>query len=388
MRPAPGDFPGSIAIAGAWGYIGRKFLDAAIRRGLRPYVHDPGPAPVDIDPGQYIRVDDEAAFYRLDAELFHLAVHPEHRREELLLARDRPTLILDEKPMAEPERPGRCRAIVEAVDASRALVLYDFPELFDPLTEEVLAFLRGFREVRLTGLSLRRSKDREDPANPRNAKRMVPIQYQETVHCLAFALYILMAVSGEPGSALTGGVRLEGESSPYRPPNPEAYPYVVDGRCRYRMTLGGVPIEGLTDFTRGAEWAKRRIIRGIGDGVPFAIEVSFLEGAKSIRIDGLDRPCDPAADSYDGVLARAWRWAREVDRDSLMRGPYPNPRFARATYGLSAALWGSCRDGRGLEFDSLDHLNGWDAGFAAEVPRLARYGVDPPRPPGACGRPG
>ena len=40
----------SIAIAGAWGYIGRKVLDAALGRGLRTYVFDPGPAPTDFDP--------------------------------------------------------------------------------------------------------------------------------------------------------------------------------------------------------------------------------------------------------------------------------------------------------------------------------------------------
>ena len=33
-------FPESIAIAGAWGYIGRKFIDAARSLGMRIYVHD------------------------------------------------------------------------------------------------------------------------------------------------------------------------------------------------------------------------------------------------------------------------------------------------------------------------------------------------------------
>ena len=73
-------FPGSIAIAGAWGYIGRKFLDVALARGLKTFVYDPGPPPDDVDLGRLTRVADEAEFYRLEAELFHLAVHPEHRR--------------------------------------------------------------------------------------------------------------------------------------------------------------------------------------------------------------------------------------------------------------------------------------------------------------------
>jgi predicted dehydrogenase len=284
-------------------------------------------------------------------------------------------LILNEKPMAEPHRPETCRRLVEAADASRAVMLYDFPELFDPLTERVLGHLEQFRDVRLTGLSVQRSKDREDPGNPRNEKRMVPIQYQETVHCLAFALYLLAALKGGVANCLDGGVTVEGESEPYRPPNPEAYPYVVDGRCRYAMTLAGVRVEGLTDFKRGAEWAKRRVIRGVGDGEPFEIDVSFLEGKKHLRINGEDRSCDPNGSSYEHILATAFRWSREVDRTRLMSGLYPNPRFTRVTYQLSSALWRSCRDRGAVAFGSAADLDGWDAGFAAELPRLGRYGT-------------
>ena len=167
---------------------------------------------------------------------------------------------------------------------------------------------------------------------------MVPIQYQESVHCLAFVLHLLSAVRGGVAAALADGVRLEARSDPYEPPNPEAYPYVVNGRCRFRATFGDLRVEGLTDFKRGAEWAKRRVIRGIGDGRPFEIEVSYLEGRKSLRIDGDDQPCDPSASSYEHVLATATRWARQVGRDGLMTGLYPNPRFTHVTYQLSAAL--------------------------------------------------
>jgi hypothetical protein len=369
-----GPFPGSIAIAGAWGYIGRKFLDVTLARGLRTYVFDPGPAPVDVDLSRLTLVGDEAAFHRLDADLYHLAVHPEHRRTDLLLARDEPLLILNEKPMAEPHRPETCRRVVEATDASRAVMLYDFPELFDPLTERIFAYLKQFRDVRLTGVFLQRSKDREDPRNPRNEKRMVPIQYQESVHCLAFVLYVLAALEGGLQRCLDGGVTVEGESEPYRPPNPEVYPYVVDCRCRYSMTLGGVRVDGLTDFKRGAEWAKRRVIRGVGDGEPFEIDVSYLEGGKHLRVNGEDLPCDPNASSYEHVLATAFRWFGEVDRTRLMSGLYPNPRFTRVTYQLSSALWRSCRDRRAVAFGSASDLDAWDAGFAAELPRLGRYG--------------
>ena len=339
------DFPTSIAIAGAWGYIGRRFLDVALAHGLRTYVYDPGPAPADVDLGRLTHVTDEAAFYRLDADLFHLAVHPEHRRLDRLLRRPEPLLILTEKPMAEPGRPEECRAIIAAADVSSSITLYDFPELFDPLTARLLDFLAGFKSVRLTEIYVQRSKDREDPANPRNYKRMVPIQYQETVHCFAFALYVTAAVHGGTDAVLGGGVTLAGESERYDPPNPDAYAAPVDGRCRFRAVLGGVRVDGYTDFKRGAPWAKRRIVRGIGDGAPFEVDLSYLEGQKYLRVNGVEQPCDPRANSYAHVLTTATRWARQVGRERVMAGLYPNPRFAYAAYRLSSALWQSCRDG-------------------------------------------
>lgn len=376
-RPTSGEppdpFPRSIAIAGAWGYIGRKFLDVALARGLTTFVHDPGPTPPDVDPDRITRVDDAEAFHRLDADLFHLAVHPEHRRVDLLLDRREPLLILNEKPMAEPSDPEHCRRMVEAIADSPAIMLYDFPELFDPLTARIVAHLNRYRDVQITDIFLRRSKDREDPANRRNDKRMVPIQYQESVHCLAFALDLTASVAGGLDRLLARGVRLAGESDPYVPPNPGIYPHVVDGRCRYRGDLGGVAIEGITDFKRGAPWAKTRIIRGLGDGEPFEIDASYLEGSKHLRIDGVEQPCDPTSNSYEHVLATAWRWARDLGRDRLMGGLYPHPGFTRLTYQLSAALWRSCHDRAEIAFDSAEALLAWDARFAAEVPRFRRY---------------
>jgi predicted dehydrogenase len=344
MNTRPDGLPASVAIAGAWGYIGRKFLDVALGRGLTAYVYDPGPAPADVDIGRLTRVLDEATFYRLPADLFHLALHPEHRRLDLLLARREPLLILNEKPMALPERPEDCQRIVDAVDHSPAIVFYDFPELFDPLTARVLDHLAGFSEVQLTGFFVQRSKDREDPGLPRNYKRMVPIQYQETVHCLAYVLYVLAAAKGGVPAALADEVVLAGESDRYAPPNPDAYRYPVDGRCRFTGSISGVPFEGLTDFKRGAPWVKRRVIRGIGDGTPFEIDVSYLEGRKALRVDGVAQPWNLESDSYEHVLRTATRWARQYDRPGLMDGLFPNPRFTLAAYQLSAALWRSCRD--------------------------------------------
>jgi predicted dehydrogenase len=369
MNPPRDDLPRSIAIAGAWGYIGRKFLDMALANGLTTYVYDPGPAPVDVDLDRLTSIPLEAEFYRLPAELFHLAVHPEHRRMDLLLARGEPLLILNEKPMAAPERPEQCRQVIDAVDSSPAIVLYDFPELFDPLTARIVDFLTGFQVVSLEEIYVQRSKDREDPANPRNYKRMVPIQYQETVHCLAFVLHVLAARTGSLQTALSGGVRISGGSDPYEPPNPEAYPEVVDGRCRFQAAFGDVRVEGYTDFKRGAAWAKRRVISGIGDGATFEIDASYLEGGKSLRINGIDQSWDRESNSYEHVVRTALQWSRKFGRDRLMEGLFPNPRFARRTYQLSAALWRSCRERREIVFHSPEELDSWNAEFVASTLR-------------------
>ncbi len=363
MRSNPQLLPRSIAIAGAWGYIGRKFLDVALDRGMTTFVHDPGPMPTDLDPGQFVRIEHPSDFDRVEADLFHLAVHPEHRRLGPLLDRDRPPLILVEKPMAEPGHLEACRRVVDAVGASAATVLYDFPELYDPITAVVLERLASYRELRLTGISVQRSKDREDPANPRNYKRMVTIQYQESVHCLAFILRVLGAVRGSARAALAEGLRIEGVAEVYDPPNPDAYPDLVDGRCRFQGSFGGVRVKGLTDFKRGAPWEKRRVIQGVGDGRPFLIEASYLEGKKGLRIDGVDQPRDPSASSYESVLVTYTDWSRRFDRLELMTGLFPNPDFALLTYQLSTALWRSCRDRTALSFRDAEDLEAWDGGF-------------------------
>jgi hypothetical protein len=121
------------------------------------------------------------------------------------------------------------------------------------------------------------------------------------------------------------------------------------------------------------------VIRGVGDGQPFEIEASYLEGKKGLRIDGFDQDCDPLANSYESVLATVADWSRRYDRPSLMNGLFPNPGFARLTYQLSAALWRSCRDRALFTFRDAEDLESWDAEYAKEVAWLPRYEPDPGR---------
>lgn len=373
MRP----YPESLAIAGAWGYIGRRFLDAAQRRRIRTWVLDPGEAPADIDLQSMTRVVDEAEFYGLPAEMFHLAMHPEQRGKALDLLLARPDLerlaILNEKPMAAPEDPQQCQRLLDAVAQSGALMLFDFPELFDPLTERILNHLAVYKNVQITDVYVRRGKDREDRQNPRNYKRIVPIQYQESVHCLAFVLYLLGRLRGNLDAIFSAGLTLRGEARPYSPPNPQIYPYVVDGWCSYHLALGPIRVDGQTDFKAGAEGIKQRVIVGSGDGRPFHIEVDFQEGRKRLTIDGMDQTLDPAANSYENVLRTYTRWRHASSREELMGQVYPNPAFARVAFQLSSVLWRCCHDRQPIHLATLSDLLAFDAGFGEAVPSLGTY---------------
>lgn len=368
----------SIAITGGWGYIGRKLLDAAIRLGLEVSVHDPAPVPADVDRRRVRVIDDPEAFYRAPVELFHVALHPDQRRaalEALLVQRrDESLSILVEKPMALPERPGDCRETIRWIERSRSVVLYDFPELFDPITEKILALLGRFRRVEIDRIELVRSKDREDPANPRNFKRMVTIQYQEAVHCLAFALRVLAAARGAFGAALADGLTAEATAEPYRPPNPDLYPRQVDGMVRYRLAVGPTMIDGIADFRRGARWAKRRVIHGRGDGRPLRIECDFLEGGRRLLVDGRSDETITKRNSYIEVIRAFGRWRRERTRDELHEGIWPNARLAHLAYQLSGVLWHAGFHGKPVAVAGLDELLDFESGYAHAVERLPRDG--------------
>lgn len=372
----------SIAIAGAWGYIGQKFLQAAQSLDWQWYAHDPGPIPPGIDESRCI--PDASEFYSLPVGMFHLATHPEHRQAAMksLLARNPtdPLLVLCEKPMAEPEHPEHCAETCAAVERSSAVVLYDFPELYDPMFWRIMQFLRSFKRVQIDSIHLSRCKDREDPRIPRNYKRMVPIQYQETVHCFAFALFLLAQFSESFEEVLSQGFEIQGYANEYCPPNPQDYPYAVDGMCNYEGRIGQTTLEGRTDFLSGACWEKQRVIRGVADGQRFAITADFLEGMKKLWIEGVLQPPLQQTNSYEEVLKTCTRWYRDVPALTLKNGCYPNASLARLAYQLSSVLWRACRHGRRTVLPSLDDVLGYDARFSEAIPTFPRCQsrFDPP----------
>jgi predicted dehydrogenase len=366
----------SLAIAGAWGYIGRKFIDAGLDLDLDVSVLDPGPTPDDV-PIERLKHFTDDSFYEQPADLFHLALHPEHRdvalQRLLQRATHEPLAILNEKPMATPERPQDCTRLIDAVARTQALLLFDFPELFDPLTTRVVEALQGLGQVDIDSIVIQRSKDREDPGNRRNDKRMVHIQYQESVHCMAWILFVMGQLRGGAEAALADGVRVSAQARPYAPPNPQDYSYVVDGCVDYEMSLGSTRIEGRTDFTRGAPWAKTRLVRGRANGQPFELDMDYLEGKKRLCIDGVDQDVDPSGSSYEGVLRTYDRWLGLGSTELNSATRYPNAAFAHLTYQLSSLLWRSSHEGAPLTRTSARDLLGFDAGFAAAASSFGRY---------------
>ena len=107
-----------------------QVLDAAQQLELPTIVHDPGPVPGDLSMQRVDLIDDADAFYRSSADLFHLALHPEHRAHGLNVLLEcsgtEPILILCEKPMADPSRPMDCAAMVDSIQRSQATVSVRF----------------------------------------------------------------------------------------------------------------------------------------------------------------------------------------------------------------------------------------------------------------------
>ncbi len=223
--------------------------------------------------------------------------------------------------------------------------MFDFIELFDELTLRVHRFLGGFRHVTLNNVQMCRAKDREDPSNPRNYKIIVPIQYQETVHCIAYLFSLLAHLPLGLEDALSSGVQVSGNSELYRPPNPQDYPIPVDGKLDADVRIGKTSVQLHTNFKAGAALTKRRIIEGEGDGKPFRIEAEHLEGHKYLIINDVRENFPPDADAYHQVLERSLHWTTRYDHETLTTNlRYPNASFAWYTYLLSAMLWDSCAE--------------------------------------------
>lgn len=285
---------------------------------------------------------DAAAFYALPAPFYHLALPPAHRDAAFAGLSARPTrdgnlLVLVEKPLAPPfDREGALRAR-DTTAALPGTVLFDFIELYRPLTGTVLDYLSSFRRCRIHEIALTRTKDREDPAVPRNHIVTLPVQYQETVHCAAWALACLEHVGA--GLPESGTVEAWGTSAPYTPPNPERYPEAVDGFFEGGVALGETRVTFLTDFRRGTPRSQYRRVVGEGDGRSFILETEYLPGAAWLKINGESAPLPREDTPHLEALRGAWRYHCDRVNGRPRQFPLPGPAFAHRTWIVSSLLW-------------------------------------------------
>lgn len=342
MTPSNTALPSAVAIAGGWGHIGGCFARAALGAGVRVFVHDPAPRPDDSALAEAVEVPDAAAFYALPAPFYHLALPPAHRDAAFAGLSARPTrngnlLVLVEKPLAPPfdrERALRARDTAAALPGT---VLFDFIELYRPLTGTVLDYLSSFRNCRIHEIALTRTKDREDPAVPRNHIVTLPVQYQETVHCAAWALACLEHIRA--GLPANGTVEAWGRSVPYTPPNPERYPEPVDGFFEGGIALGETRVTFLTDFRRGTPRSQYRRITGEGGGRRFILEAEYLPGAAWLKINGESVPLPREDTPHLEALRGAWRYHCDRVNGRPRQFPLPGPAFAHRTWLVSTLLW-------------------------------------------------
>ena len=226
--------------------------------------------------------------------------------------------------MAHPAHPAECRRLCEAARNSKATVLFDFVEVFNPhsfLIRDMLRRLAGYRDFRITQIRCERSKDREDPRNPRNRKVIVPIQYQETAHCLAMLLFVTDR-SASFAEAFPQGMTVAASAAPYDPPNPEDYRYgVVDGKVTGEIRAGDMTVRICTDFKRrGGVPFKCFSIEGVANRRAFRIESVFDGTREKVLLNGKVVATAGRANRHQNIIRQALALApRAIDRPAAGR---------------------------------------------------------------------
>ena len=192
----------------------------------------------------------------------------------------------------------------------------------------------------------------------------MPIQYQETAHCLAMLLFVTDRRASF-AEAFPQGMTVAASSAPYDPPNPEDYRYgVVDGKVTGEIRAGGMTVSICTDFKRrGGAPFKCFSIEGVANRRAFRIELVFDGTREQVLLNGKVVASAGTGNRHQDIIRQAWRWHRQQST-----GPRPDADFASLVFGLSSALWASCHAGaRGA-----DQHRGRTAGDDAALSRERR----------------
>ena len=197
----------------------------------------------------------------------------------------------------------------------------------------------------------------------------MPVQYQETAHCLARLLF----VTDRPASfaeAFPQGIAVAASSAPYDPPNPEDYRYgVVDGKVSGEIRAGGMTVSLCTDFKRrGGSPHKRFSIEGVAGRRAFHIEFVSDGSCERLLFNGKAVPPGGAESRRPDIIRQSWRWHRQQATAGR-----PDADFAWLVFGLSSALWASCHEGHELRIGSEADLREAMQRYPDSVAKQSRY---------------
>jgi len=349
----------TIAIAGCSGYIGTHMTRAALSLGLRVYGIDPQLEDDLAHLPNFSIVETIDEFCDLPADLFYLALQPNHRSDYLARLIPDGRFIFSEKPMARARDPHICDQLVHALKNTSAKMRYNFLLLYNPITEHIIRYLRSHQDVSISYMKSVFEKNRESRRNERNKKFMEPIQYQESIHSLA----LMLVLRGETLSydisrfdrVFPEGLIAVGESSPYDAPSSD-YDTLPDGRFYGTLTTSGFRMDVITNFKRfdqqrfPTRQQKRLRITGHADGKPFTIEADYQRDRETLRINDREIAV-PDFRPYEYI------WQKVLSpNDPDMPRIIPDESLARRAYQISALLWHASFSKREILIDSDEAL--------------------------------
>ena len=315
-------------------------------RRARIFGFDPGPRPADFrysDRLTMIRREEE--FYELDADLFHIATHPDRRQGVYrLLERGRHVTI--EKPMAHPAHPanagGSGRGAAQPGDGAlrlcRGLQPAQFSDPRDASAPRQLSRLPDhagpLRAVEGSGGPAQPEEPQGHGADPVPGDGALPgdVAFRHSTDPPTFA------------EAFPQGITVAASSAPYDPPNPEDYRYgIVDGKVTGEIRAGDMTVSICTDFKRrGGGPFKRFSIEGVADRRAFHIESVFdgtreqvLLNGKVVASGGLR---EPAPEHHPAGVALA---------SPAIDGPATGRRFRLARFRAISSALGELPSGSG-----------------------------------------
>ena len=367
--------PSSIAIAGIYGYIGNLIYQAAVDLGVKKiYGFDPGVKPnIFRDSDRLEVLENQESFYNLDVDIFHIATHPQLRQCVFHLIKKGKRINI-EKPMAHPSQPEECFKLMNAVKNSSSSVYFNFVELFNPLTFEILSILDNFKQFddfKITRIYSEICKNREDKTIYRNRKIIVPIQYQESCHCLAWIIFILNRGSFFE-NVFPKGIEVKAVSEIYDPPNPEDYTFgVVDGKIVAKLFVEDLLIEIYNDFKRKdlKSPSKLLLVEYTAKNQHFRLELKYNGVNEYLLLNGEQIEKNFEQNRHKNTIVKSWYYHQQPTISKIK----PDVDLAWLVFGLSATLWKSCFENRTVEIRSEADLIDAVSCYPNNLARLPKY---------------